>query len=95
MLAARLDINELIALGWGMGFLFIAIQFLARPMNIMVSSIGSSLTWPERHMLAWIAPRGIVAAAISALFATHLQKAGYPDAGVLVPLTFFIIISIV
>lgn len=95
MLAARLDIDELIALGWGMSFLFIAIQFLARPMNIMVSSIGSSLTWPERHMLAWIAPRGIVAAAISALFATQLQKKGYPDAGVLVPLTFFIIISTV
>ncbi|MGD9822925.1 cation:proton antiporter [Desulfobacter sp.] len=95
MLAARLDIDELIALGWGMSFLFIAIQFLARPMNIMVSSIGSSLTWPERHMLAWIAPRGIVAAAISALFATQLQKKGYTDAGVLVPLTFFIIISTV
>ncbi|WP_321494864.1 sodium:proton antiporter [uncultured Desulfobacter sp.] len=95
ILAARLNIDELIALGWGMSFLFIAIQFLARPMNIMVSSIGSSLTWPERHMLAWIAPRGIVAAAISALFATQLQKAGYPDAGVLVPLTFFIIISTV
>lgn len=95
MLAARLDIHELIVLGWGMGFLFIAIQFLARPMNIMVSSIGSSLTWPERHMLAWIAPRGIVAAAISALFATQLQKKGYPDADVLVPLTFFIIISTV
>jgi len=95
MLAARLDIDELIALGWGMSFLFIAIQFLARPMNIMVSSIGSSLTWPERHMLAWIAPRGIVAAAISALFATQLQKKGYPDADVLVPLTFFIIISTV
>ena len=95
MLAARLNINELLALGWGMSFLFIAIQFLARPMNIMVSSIGSSLTWPERHMLAWIAPRGIVAAAISTLFATQLQKAGYPDAAVLVPLTFFIIISTV
>jgi len=95
MLAARLCIDELVALGWGMGFLFLAIQFLARPMNIMVSSIGSTLTWPERHLLAWIAPRGIVAAAISALFATQLEKAGYSDAGVLVPLTFFIIISTV
>ncbi|MCG8550605.1 MAG: cation:proton antiporter [Desulfobacterales bacterium] len=95
MLAARLCIDELIALGWEMFFLFIAIQFLARPMNIMLSSIGSSLTWSERHMLAWIAPRGIVAAAISALFATQLEKAGFQDAGLLVPLTFFIIISTV
>ncbi|MBU3950664.1 MAG: cation:proton antiporter, partial [Proteobacteria bacterium] len=95
MLSARLDLRELINLGWGMGFLFVAIQFLARPMNIMVSCIGSSLTWPERHMLAWIAPRGIVAAAISALFSVQLEKAGFPDASVLVPLTFFIIISTV
>ncbi|WP_136806052.1 cation:proton antiporter [Desulfosediminicola flagellatus] len=92
MLSARLDIQELIGLGWGVVFLFLAIQFLARPLNIMISSLGSKLTWPERHMLAWIAPRGIVAAAISALFAVQLEKAGVADANLLVPLTFFIII---
>ncbi|HCY85863.1 MAG TPA: sodium:proton antiporter, partial [Desulfobacteraceae bacterium] len=82
-------------LGWGVVILFIAIQFLARPLNIMASSIGSNLTWPERHLLAWIAPRGIVAAAISALFAVQLENSGYTDASVLVPLTFFVIIATV
>lgn len=92
MLSARLDIQELISLGWGVVVLFAAIQFLARPLNIMISTLGSKLTWPERHLLAWIAPRGIVAAAISALFSVQLEKAGVADANLLVPLTFFIII---
>ncbi|WP_163336137.1 sodium:proton antiporter [Desulfopila sp. IMCC35008] len=95
MLSARLDIQELIGLGWGVVLLFAAIQFLARPLNIMISSLGSQLTWPERHMLAWVAPRGIVAAAISALFSVQLEKAGVADAHLLVPLTFFIIIATV
>lgn len=95
LLAARIDIHALLNLGWRVIFLFAAIQFLARPLNIMVSTIGSHLPWPERHMLAWIAPRGIVAAAISALFAVQLEKAGFSDASILVPVTFFIIISTV
>lgn len=92
LLAARLDIGSLVNLGWGVLAVLIAVQFLARPLNVMVSALGSRLTWPERHILAWIAPRGIIAAAISALFAVQLENAGFADAGVLVPLTFCVII---
>lgn len=95
MLAARLNLAALLDLGWRTVFLFIAVQFLARPLNIMISAAGSKLTWPERNLLAWIAPRGIVAAAISALFAVQLEKAGHSDAALLVPLTFFVIIATV
>ena len=95
MLAARLDPEALMELGWSALLVFMAIQFLARPLNVQVSAIGSKLTWPERHLLAWIAPRGIVAAAISALFAIQLGNAGYVDARLLVPLTFAVIIGTV
>lgn len=95
ILAARLDFETLRQLGWKAVFVLLAIQFLARPLNVMVSAIGSKLTWPERHLLAWIAPRGIVAAAISALFALHLEEAGFADAHLLVPLTFMVIIGTV
>ena len=95
ILAARIDTRRLMELGWAPLIVLFAIQFFARPLNIMVSALGSKLTWPERHMLAWIAPRGIVAAAISALFAIHLQKAGFADAQFLVPLTFSVIIGTV
>lgn len=46
-------------------------------------------------MIAWIGPRGIVAAAISAVFAIRLAEAGYADADLLVPLTFLVIIGTV
>ena len=94
-LAARIDLQSLLDLGWRAVFLFLAIQFLARPLNIVISARGSKLSWPERHFLAWIAPRGIVAAAISALFAVQLEKAGFTDANLLSPLTFFVIIATV
>lgn len=95
VLASRLDFNDFKQLGWSAVWVFLAIQFLARPLNIMVSTAGSTLRWPERHLLAWIAPRGIVAAAVSALFAMQLQQQGYAGADLLVPLTFLVIIGTV
>lgn len=95
ILASRLDFAAFSSLGWSAVTIFLAIQFLARPLNIMVSSCGSTLSWPERHLLAWIAPRGIVAAAVSALFAIQLEQAGIAGASTLVPLTFLVIIGTV
>lgn len=92
MLAARLDLHSLQNIGWPILYTLLAIQFFARPLNVMISTLGSALTWPERHLLAWIAPRGIIAAAMSALFALQLEAAGFADAGLLVPLTFSVII---
>lgn len=95
ILASRLDFVEFTQLGWSAVIVFLAIQFLARPLNIMISARGSSLSWPERHLLAWIAPRGIVAAAVAALFAMQLEHAGVAGASSLVPLTFLVIIGTV
>ncbi len=95
VLASRLDFSDLSRLGWPAVLVFLAIQFLARPLGVMISALGSGLSWPERHLLSWIAPRGIVAAAISALFALRLEQAGYSQAPLLVPLTFMVIIATV
>ncbi len=95
LLAARLELTSFKGFGWSPLLVFLAIQFLARPLNILVSTFGSSLTWPERCLLSWIAPRGIIAAAISALFAIQLLNIGFEDAKLLVPLTFLMIIGTV
>jgi len=85
----------LLALGlFALGVLVI-MQFVARPLKIALCTWGSSLTWRERALLAWIAPRGIVAAAVAALFAMRLQEQTFVDAELLVPLTFMIIIGTV
>jgi NhaP-type Na+/H+ or K+/H+ antiporter len=95
ILAAQMDLIAFLNLGWPALAVFGAIQFLARPLNVQVSAIGSKLSMPERHMLAWIAPRGIVAAAISSLFAIKLDAAGFAQASQMVPLTFMVIIGTV
>ena len=95
LLAARIELEQFAQLGWGAIALFITIQFIARPAKVFVSTLGSTLDWQERILLAWIGPRGIVAAAITALFAIRLQQQGHEGAELLVPLAFTIIIGTV
>jgi NhaP-type Na+/H+ or K+/H+ antiporter len=95
ILAARIEFDQLTQLGMAAVLVFLTLQFVARPLKIMLSTWGSSLTWRERTLLAWIAPRGIVAAAISALFSLRLEAAGYDQADMLVPLTFLMIVGTV
>ena len=95
ILAARVNLDQLLILGWPALGVLLAMQFIARPLKIFVSTWASNLRWQERALLAWVAPRGIVAAAISALFAIQLEKNGYTQATLLVPLTFMIIIGTV
>ena len=95
LLAARLDLHAMIALGPVVLVLLLIIQFIARPLNVLLSTFGSKLNWRERTLLAWIAPRGIVAAAVSAIFAVRLDQAGHEGALLLVPLTFAVIIGTV
>jgi NhaP-type Na+/H+ or K+/H+ antiporter len=95
VLAARLDFSQVQQLGWAAAGVLAIIQFVARPLKVALSTRGSTLSWRERALLGWIAPRGIVAAAVAALFAFKLQAAGYPQAELLVPLTFLVIIGTV
>jgi len=95
LLAARLDFGMLRAIGWPSLAVLAAVQFIARPLKVMVSTVGSALPWGERVLLAWIGPRGIVAAAVSAAFAFKLEALGDPQALYLVPLTFVVIIGTV
>jgi NhaP-type Na+/H+ or K+/H+ antiporter len=95
LLAARIQLEELLSVGWQALLLLGVLQFVARPAKIFVSTLGQDVSWRERALLAWIAPRGIVAAAISAIFAERLLEQGYEEAGLLVPLTFTMIIGTV
>lgn len=95
VLAARIDLSQLASIGWKALALLLVLQFVARPVKILLSTWGADISWREKAMLAWIAPRGIVAAAISAIFADKLVEVGYSEAVYLVPLTFSVIIGTV
>ncbi len=95
ILAARVQLTQFIELGLaGLGVLAIT-MLVARPISVFVSAIGSDLSSREKLMISWIGPRGIVAAAVSSLFALRLENEGYSEAALLVPLTFLIIIGTV
>jgi len=93
ILAARIQPALLFAVGWPSLMLLGVVLFLSRPLAVFASTLGSELNFRERLLIAWIGPRGIVAAAISAVFAIRLGDAGYAEAELLVPLTFLVIIG--
>ncbi|MDO3386928.1 sodium:proton antiporter [Gilvimarinus sp. SDUM040013] len=96
ILAARLPIDQLIGIvALGPLILLVVIQFVARPISVFLATLGSAVSLRERIILSWIAPRGIVAAAVSALFALRLTEQGFSDAEILVPLTFAVILGTV
>lgn len=95
LLASRLNLNSVAEIGWGVLIVLAAIMFIARPLSVLASSFGTGLKWRELALLSWIAPRGIVAAAVSALFSLKLEELGYEGAGIIVPIVFLVIISTV
>lgn len=96
ILAARLPREQLIGIfTLAPLLLLLVIQFVARPLSVAFATLGSPTNWRERIVLSWIAPRGIVAAAVSALFALRLTEQGHPDAYWLLPLTFAVILGTV
>ena len=91
LLVARLQLEQITELGMGaVGVLLVVL--LARPVMVWASAMGSKLNWKEKALISWIAPRGIVAAAVSSLFAIKLGELGVAGADTLAGLTFLVII---
>ena len=96
LLSARLDLDVLNYFdGYAFAFLGVLI-FVIRPIAVFLSSFGTRLTWKEKTLLAWLAPRGIVAAAVASLFAFRLEEV-YGSAAVdsVVPIVFLVIVGTV
>ncbi|MEM9373941.1 MAG: sodium:proton antiporter [Planctomycetota bacterium] len=96
VLAARLRLEDLQALSPVAVFVFLAsLVVIARPASVFLATIGTGMSWRERLFLSWMAPRGIVAAAASSVFAIGLTNAGVEGGEQLIPLTFTVIIGTV
>ncbi|MGA1238083.1 MAG: cation:proton antiporter [Limisphaerales bacterium] len=104
LLAARLDFASL-KLAGPQGLLFVAVLILVvRPVSVLFSTLGSGLEMRQRIFLSLLAPRGIVAAAVTAIFAREvieaIQHGRLPhrleqQAQLLEPLAFVVIIGTV
>ncbi len=91
ILGARVDIDEVIDVLPKAVVLTLVLILIARPLAVAASTVGSSMSTRERAFLAFVAPRGIVAAAVSAVFARELEENGL-DSGPLVSIVFSVIV---
>jgi NhaP-type Na+/H+ or K+/H+ antiporter len=76
LLAADVRVADVAALGLPGVLTVLALMFLVRPVNVFACAAGTDLTLREKIFLSWVAPRGIVAAAVASLFAERLSHAG-------------------
>ena len=91
MLAADVRFADVAALGWG-GIGVVALLIgVVRPAVVALATAGSDLSARERLFVAWIAPRGIVAAAVASLMAAALDESGFEGGSALRALVFLTI----
>ncbi len=96
LLAARVELGELLAnLNWDMLAFLLIVILIARPVAVYFSTLFSDISWREKIFLSWMAPRGVVAASISSIFAISLTRNGFEQASQLVPIVFIVIIATV
>ena len=93
LLAARIEADALRDVAAPTVAFLLLLVLVARPLSVIVSTIRTPLTWRERVFLMAMAPRGIVAAAVSAIFALRLEDEGVPGADKIVPIVFLTIIG--
>ncbi len=91
LLAADVRIADVRALGWEGLFVLAALVFAVRPLSVWLSTLGTGLSRRERHFIIWVAPRGIVAAAIASLTAAVMEESGITGGAELRALVFLTI----
>jgi NhaP-type Na+/H+ or K+/H+ antiporter len=94
LLAAAVPLEQVSALGWRGFATVLVLILLVRPLGVWACTYGSDLQLNERAFLAWLAPRGIVAFAISSLFADRLATHGMPAEGDQLRALVFLVIAV-
>lgn len=91
LLAADVKFADIQILGIS-GLIVVGIlMFVVRPINVFISTRGTELQFKEKIFLSWLAPRGIVAAAVASFFAVTLEQAGMEGGQLLRALVFMVI----
>lgn len=96
LLAANINYEDLLLVyNWETLILFVVIVFIVRPLGVFLSSINSTLEFNEKLFISWVGPRGIVAAGIASLFGLKLMNQNIPNAELITPLVFTIVLGTV
>ncbi len=91
LLAAGVRFDDIRALGWPGWLVVLTLILAVRPAGVLLSTLGTGLSWRERLFASWVAPRGIVAAAVASTAAAALERRGMPGGVELRALVFLTI----
>ena len=80
LLAADVRITDIQLLGLKGVLTVLFLMLVIRPLSVFAATANSDLDTRHKLLLSWIAPRGIVAAAVASLFAFELNQHGYDGA---------------
>jgi NhaP-type Na+/H+ or K+/H+ antiporter len=95
LISASVEPSEVSAVLPG-GLALVAVMvFVIRPVVVAITTWGSLLTAGERAFVAWMAPRGIVAASTASAFGLELTQAGVDGADKILPIAFIAIFGTV
>ncbi|MEZ4273433.1 MAG: sodium:proton antiporter [Myxococcota bacterium] len=91
LLAADVRLSSLVDLGWPAVIVVLGLIFVVRPLAIASSTHASTLTRQDKLFVSWLAPRGIVAAAVASVFADTMERAQQPGGEAVRALVFMVI----
>ncbi|MEM1378838.1 MAG: cation:proton antiporter, partial [Pseudomonadota bacterium] len=93
LLTAALDWPTIELIDWrAIAFVFVLL-FIVRPVAIAIVTMGTELSWQERLLVGWIAPRGIVAVAVTGIFGAALADMGVEDGSKMIAFTFAVVVG--
>ena len=88
LLSATIDAEMLAELDWRAAAFVAVVVLVVRPLVVFVTLIGAGLPAREKLLIAWIAPRGVVAVAVAGFFGSRLSAFGIGDGALLAGLAF-------
>ncbi len=92
ILAARFKLSQISHIDLRSWIFLGVLVFVARPLSVFVSMRRTKLNWRESAFIAWMAPRGVVAAAVSSVFVMRLSMLGYSQAEYWETMVFFVVV---
>ena len=95
VVSARLEFSDLTSISLGAIVFVLLVVFAIRPAVGFGALAPTGLPWREKLYLGWLAPRGVVAAAMGGALAPRLIEEGYEDARMIVPVLFAVILATV
>ncbi|MAT58245.1 MAG: hypothetical protein CMF23_09760 [Ignavibacteriae bacterium] len=95
LLSARLTMSDLEIISISSLIFLGIIILIARPISVFTATLKSDFKLKDKIFISLLAPRGIVAAAVSSVFAIKLTNINIDQIEYLVPITFLVIIGTV